>query len=426
MTTEPAHSELGASSAYRWMNCPGSIQAQRGKPDTAGFDAKLGTAAHAVLEQIFDANNYEPSSNAYTWLGEKVEGIEIDEETCRRVQFAVECVNTYYAAEVAEHGAENVFLLTETRVYLPHIDKSCFGTADIIIISPRRLIVFDYKNGSGVPVEIEKNGAPNPQLLYYGTGALLHAQKAGFKFESGVPASITIAICQPARGGLKQLTLSYDDLFDFGTLLSNAVKRTRDPNAPRVAGDWCKFCKAAGECEELREYAFEQTTAMFTARPDVVTGEYALVAQPARAETLPTDKLAAVLKAIPTVLTWAKATQDYAQRLAMSGVQVPGYKLVDAQGHSAWIGEQQAVVNQLIGYGFKPTDICTLEIKSPAQVKKLPLPDGMRRVQWEGIIGTLSARPERGVKLVPIDDTRPETTRPHGSPFTQEEIGDVN
>src|SRR3546814_1945725 len=45
-----AHAVLGASSSHRWFNCPGSIRASEGMPNTSSVFAREGTAAHALAE----------------------------------------------------------------------------------------------------------------------------------------------------------------------------------------------------------------------------------------------------------------------------------------------------------------------------------------------------------------------------------------
>ena len=49
-----AHSPLGPSSADRWINCPGSVKATAGLPDTTSMFAAEGTFAHLVSEVMRD------------------------------------------------------------------------------------------------------------------------------------------------------------------------------------------------------------------------------------------------------------------------------------------------------------------------------------------------------------------------------------
>ncbi|USN14452.1 hypothetical protein DONNERLITTCHEN_00510 [Janthinobacterium phage vB_JliS-Donnerlittchen] len=59
-----AHATRNASGAKRWMNCPGSIRMEHGRPNNSSDAARLGTAAHALGEAcLLDG------SDAGDWLG---------------------------------------------------------------------------------------------------------------------------------------------------------------------------------------------------------------------------------------------------------------------------------------------------------------------------------------------------------------------
>ncbi len=59
-----AHAVRNASGAKRWMNCPGSINMEHGRPNNSSEAARLGTAAHALGEAcLLDR------SEAWEWLG---------------------------------------------------------------------------------------------------------------------------------------------------------------------------------------------------------------------------------------------------------------------------------------------------------------------------------------------------------------------
>src|SRR5690606_7127565 len=81
-----AHAKLGASNSERWMNCPGSVKAEAGLPETDSIYAQEGTAAHTLIEMAFvhkkDPNfwieklfDVESEANPGTYVR-----IEVDEE----------------------------------------------------------------------------------------------------------------------------------------------------------------------------------------------------------------------------------------------------------------------------------------------------------------------------------------------------------
>ena len=45
-----AHSVFGPSGSVKWLNCPGSINAEKGIPDTTSEFAQEGTDAHELSE----------------------------------------------------------------------------------------------------------------------------------------------------------------------------------------------------------------------------------------------------------------------------------------------------------------------------------------------------------------------------------------
>jgi len=74
------HSEFGASSAYRWMACPGSVSMSRGVPNTSSVYAEEGTAAHEMGELAIKAG--KPAS---AYVGAKASnGVEYTEEMAGR------------------------------------------------------------------------------------------------------------------------------------------------------------------------------------------------------------------------------------------------------------------------------------------------------------------------------------------------------
>ena len=55
-----AHAVLSASSAHRWLNCPGSVLLEREYPDSTSEFAAEGTLAHEICELKLRAYAIEP------------------------------------------------------------------------------------------------------------------------------------------------------------------------------------------------------------------------------------------------------------------------------------------------------------------------------------------------------------------------------
>ncbi|MDE2021066.1 MAG: DUF2800 domain-containing protein, partial [Patescibacteria group bacterium] len=157
-----AHSPLGASSAERWLHCPGSVTLAKKivLPDAEESEyAKEGTAAHEAaafcLKHDFDS---------WEVIGQDFGGIVCTREMAEALQTYISHVRMlmaqHWMIEARIGGDPN------TR---PH--KDFYGTVDFAAYTDRRnepLHVADYKHGVGISVDAEQN----PQLMYYAYGIL--------------------------------------------------------------------------------------------------------------------------------------------------------------------------------------------------------------------------------------------------------------
>lgn len=286
-----AHSKLGASSAHRWMNCPGSVSLCEGMESKSSFAAAEGTLAHSLAEAMLTGKRlYAPT------------------DMC-------EYLLPYVDAVRAACKAKGV-LLVEQRFALPQVHPACFGTADAVVWQPRKklLHVFDLKYGAGVAVEVEDN----PQLKYYALGALLSC---------GYPAKrVRVTIVQPRcphpDGPVRSQEFDAIDLLDFAADLREAALATEQPNAPLTVGDWCRWCPAAGKCPAQRDNAQALARVTFSA-----------VKQPPDPRGLSQIEIGQILDRLPIFEAWAKSVREHAYQEAENGNPPPGYKLVEKVAH---------------------------------------------------------------------------------------------
>lgn len=237
-----AHAELSASGSEIWLNCPGSVSLSRKappKPESAY--ANEGTQAHDLLEKLA-RNTFLPHIS-------KVSTSEINKyppAMLKAVKFAI--------AEIHKSYRRGMTLLIEEKVSLEHIGPDMFGTVDIGVVDEfGTLEVTDYKHGSGIKVEVYKETATgaktlNTQLVYYALGL---ARKYHYNFKN-----VTLKIVQPrcAIGKpVSAVTVPMKELMTYEDLFRKGVARTKDKNARRHPGPWCKFCKAKPICNESKE-----------------------------------------------------------------------------------------------------------------------------------------------------------------------------
>ena len=144
-----AHSELGASQYERWKECPGSVKLCRGIEKASSEHAERGTRAHEKAAEMLIKGELWDSSF------EDMESIKV------------------YLDHVESLRAQKPdFEAIEQRFHLDKLHPKLFGTADYVCYfkATKNLHVVDYKNGSGVGVEVSGEEGGNVQLLYYGGG----------------------------------------------------------------------------------------------------------------------------------------------------------------------------------------------------------------------------------------------------------------
>lgn len=344
-----AHSPIGASSAYRWIACPGSVRLCEEAPEKPStIYAAAGTVAHHLCELCL-LNGTAPES----FLGQKIEQGGFDIVVDRQM---LDGVSEYVDTVRSVHEREGGTLLVEQSFSLEWLHPGMFGRNDACIVPEQpfgTLYVFDYKNGR-TPVEVENN----PQLKYYALGALGEHNDLFVE-------NIVVVIVQPnAMNGaphVREWKISVHELYTwaYGELLT-AAKRTAEKDAPLVSGDHCGFCAAASVCPVRLNAAL----ALLDPAPAEKVASLPPVA------SIPPErvgKLSAFFNS-SEFKVWQKALAETEYDLLSKGVEVPGRKLIqkNVKGNRKW-GEEAAVLKALGAYGEAIFDS---KLKSPAQMEK--------------------------------------------------------
>lgn len=374
------HSKIGASSASRWMNCPGSVRLCENTARRSSEYADEGTAAHALAEiclnKAFEIKDGQIRvQNAHDYLGQIVEGQPVTEDMA-------EAVNVYLNEVYADYKPEDEQEF-EVRFSLNTLHTGLFGTADRVRYRPstKTLRITDYKHGAGVPVEVDDNA----QLLYYGLGGALRMHNRGLH-------KIEIQIIQPRcpHGDGPIRTAIYDaiDVMDFAADLKEAALRTEDPNAPLNPGKWCRWCAAAGFCPAIAKQAVETATQEFGAGLDYEPGE-----------------LAEALSRLPMIKQWIKSVDEFAYSEAQAGRIPPGFKLVEKRGSRKWRDDQKAVL-ALTAAGLKADQIYGKpELLSVPVIEKIYGKKNMKELEDEIVVES------SGTTLAPLNDRRPAVAK---------------
>jgi len=382
-SVEEVHSTLGASSASRWIACPGSNQLCEKMPEDKGSEyAAEGTAAHALAEDCLRNGIW-----ASECIGKTYEGYEVTSEMADAVDV--------YLQEVTGLTGE---LGIEKKFELDFIQEGMFGTNDASVYDKKTqtLHILDYKHGRGVAVEATRN----PQLMYYALGA---AKEIITQHGPNAIANVQMVIVQPRAshhlGPIRGDTIAFEDLTTWAVLvLAPAARATLDPDAPLNPGPkQCQWCRAKAACPALAKKAAE-----------VAKVDFSHPVFPDPAELTPED-LAKLITFSDGFSDYGKACKAYAQTKAEEGVLIPGHKLVKGRTLRKWSpdsGHEEALRAALGEAAFDK------KLKSPAQIEKA--------MKAKGLDPNLSAwtfKPEGKLMLVPYSDKRAEILAAPGMDF---------
>lgn len=385
------HSTLGASSAKRWMTCPGSVRMHVPQPSTV--HAEEGTTAHWLGEvslRHYAANGVPP-----TWS--HFDGNMCPETSMTISRDMIGYVKGYfqYVAELAGAG-NHARVLVEQRFDLSWIYPGMFGTSDASVYDPVRkhLDVIDLKYGQGVAVDAQDN----PQGAFYAIGA---AAPYWHEVET-----IAFHIYQPrisSEPSVWQFTRA--ELHAWADRFKRAAERASQPDAPLVYEDeacrWCSarqtdpatgkpYCSAYYEAQRKAvEYVAEPRPGVGTLTPEELAEELNRFSE---AKSLIENRLTALK-------LWST---DLADKM---GRDIPGYKLVSRRATRKWRDTDELVAVLRLCYGLGDEQIFKSEVLSPAQLENLRDSEGNKIVASDVVL-SYTEKADNGVELVPVSDKR--------------------
>ncbi len=370
---QPLHSKRGASSAERWLNCPGSVEliAKLELPESEGEDyQRAGTSAHAALCQCL-----REGLDAWELVGTVHEGVAVLPEWVAPMQVYLDTCRSL----ITPHGTT----LIETRISSDdHPDF--YGTVDFAHVADSLLNVVDYKHGEGIKVDAEAN----PQVMYYAYGILQRYPEV---------RRVVMRIVQPrhplaAADPVSRWECSAEDLHTWAQEKLLPGMRTKSDEL--MPGEHCRFCPAKLVCPIL--------VGMF---------EAACTADAGRVVELTNTQIGANFNCIAGVKQYIKALETVAFDRMMLGQDVPGTKLVEKKADRVW-KEKAAGIFQA---RFGPEAMTKPELLSPAQMEKIGAEAKELVKQW-------AYKPQTGLTLAPVSDRRPAVKVQSPSEVFQEAV----
>mgnify|MGYP002624682010 CR=1 FL=1 len=381
------HAKLSASSAERWINCPGSVHMASLFPENSSAAAEEGTLAHELAALEISRRSQGLSKAEYDVLigplNKQIDGFYTQhtdlggsfEIMAQMIEPYVDYVDATYQEIRKEDPA--AVILTEQRVDFSDIVPQGFGTSDVVIIGADHVVVIDLKYGKGVPISAQNN----PQIRLYAIGAI-NLFDLMYEFHR-----VKMVIYQPRLDSVteEELTVFHLENWAKGVVKPAADKALSD-DPPYHVGEWCAshFCPGAGACKARADYVL------------------ALERHSGKDPALLTDgELGDALERAEVLQKWAKSLNSYALGEIQSGHPIPGWKIVEGRSQRYYT-DLDKVADAAISAGYPEALIYSRSLIGITDMEKL-----MGRKKFKEILGPLVDKPQGAPKLAPESDKRP-------------------
>lgn len=378
----PAHSSVPPSSASKWIVCHGSPRMEQLNPQEDTQDLRDGRAAHWLAEQcLMGWREYADMGGtlglpALPAADLDPMGTAITEEIRDSARMYVEDV--IFAATQCQ---ENWQLEVEWRLEMPRIHPQCFGTLDTALITPTKIILWDFKHGHE-----EVSPVWNWQMLCYLAGILDALDIDGHMDQRlQVEFRIVQPRCYTSKGPIRSFSFTASDARAHFNQLNHAAHQALGEDPQCIPGPHCKHCSAAHACPAERKAAYFAVDYAGSAIPEALTAE-------GLAFELELFRFAEKVMAARKEAVVAEATAR-----AERGEFIPGFVLEPNFGKRAWIN---ASAPTALG-AFFGTSLMEEKPVSPYQAINKLKPLGCT----EDIINQYATRKSLPPKLVSAKDS---------------------
>lgn len=371
------HSPRSPSGAEMWMNCPGSIAMNEGRPEDETTYSLEGNFLHDIAADClrFGFDAYDFLGRTQTLRGHK---FTFEEEFAEKMQPGLDLFRSYPGR-----------MYVEKRVSISKWSPGDSGTLDTGIAGKKLIVIGDWKWGEGEPVHAEEN----KQMMGYALG-----------FWNDIARHITDAkeflliIEQPRiphGGGTWRVDLKR--LLRFGEQMKKAAAATRKPNAPRIpSAKACRWCKGFNDCPEAAEMMLKVMGQRFKNLDEA--RDLGVPLRPSAPEKMTPERKAQVYLHAPMIRRWLEKITSEAVSNATTGNPPPGLKAVHGRrGARYWKDPKKAEKRLARFMGEKRFN---KKVKSPSQVEK-ELPSE----QWAALGKLIDQKPGSPI-LVPVSDPR--------------------
>lgn len=400
MPTPEIHSIVSASSAGRWIKCPPSAMLAAQAPKTTSDYAEAGRLAHAIGE--LKARKYFLEGIGPRKFSNAMKKFREDPHYDPGMDSATDLYLDTLKEQALTFDSPP-FVALEVKVDYGDIAPGGFGTSDAVLIGGDTIVVADYKNGAGVPVEAEEN----PQMLLYAYGAL----RTFGPIYGDTIQKVRLCIIQPNSGGVKIWETTRDLLNGWAhEMVAPAAALAAEGKGDFFAGSWCDnyFCPARATCRARAEYLLSLTS-LEGAEPvgdrqpsEVAAYEVAREINPDLPPLLSDEEIGDVLAQAKDLAKWIKSLEEYAYEALMAGGNIPGWKLVAGRSSRSWEGGEDAAFQELQARGIPEAMLYERKPVTPPALEKA-LTKKVFAEKAEGLVHIAPGKPT----MVVASDPRP-------------------
>lgn len=311
------HAILPPSAATRWLNCPGSAKLEEMVKGSKTKEANEGTNAHKLA-----------ADSLLNYLKSGLLEIKTNDQVMKEyiTDFCNYVIATYKGlCETCE--AVSIFI--EDKLDISKYVPECYGTADVMIIADKKLVIIDLKYGAGIYVTAYEN----PQLLLYGLGGYEKYYPI-YEFEV-----VEMIIYQPRLNNITIYERTISELFDFAYSIREKAEHAYSGNGDCIPGTHCQFCKVIGKCRS-------SSKTMQEIKP-IVLRDYKLMSE---------AELGQIYKYFSTISTWIDKTKEFMISQATLGVNYPGLKLVVSR-YTRDYADTELIEEALVEKGINANDL---------------------------------------------------------------------
>lgn len=387
MSEERAHSELGGSTAHRWINCTASVALVRTMPPQESSEAaEEGTKAHEAVQLVLE-----------DFLEHKLTGTDPDIRACLiadedMLEAAFGFRDALWKNVLGEaitgkaYGVEEEFTFSTELNSYGFIDFWCVYIDDR---GKRVGVIADYKYGYKYVAAKD-----NDQLCFYACALLREIREGGKNLDK-----VVCIIYQPRDASgqpYREVTYTAKQLDKWR---DKALKAAHDIFVTKKTkfkvGEWCQHCRGRAACKKYSAHLEKETSLKLL---DVQTE---LLDPP---EIINEELLTKIVLNYDKIIELFKSCKKYALARAMAGT-LPGLKVIEGPSRRKWANESLA--ESELAYVLEGEEMYKApKLRGITEIEK-NLKKRLDKADAAKILESLVGRTVPPLLVVPTTDPRP-------------------